>query len=124
MRSANAPLIPQAGVQKRPQPMTSARMTELAQRLSLDLPDSLARHREVLAHFLERMLAAVLQAEAHLDDLFFARTERLQYFRRLLAQVQVDDRLRRRHHAPVHDEIPQMRFFLFTHRRFERDRLL
>jgi hypothetical protein len=47
------------------------------------------------------VLAAILQAEAHLDDLFLARAKRLEHFGRLLAQVQVDDRLGRRSHAPV-----------------------
>jgi len=73
--------------------MAAARMAELAQRLGFDLPDALARHGEVLPHFFERMLAAVLQAEAHLDDLLFARAEGLQYLGRLLTQVEIDHRL-------------------------------
>ena len=78
----------------------------------------------MLAHFFERVLAAILQAEAHLDDFLFARAEGLEHFGGLLAQVEVDDGFRRRNHAAVHDEIAQVRFFFFTHRRFERDGLL
>ena len=39
-------------------------MTQLAQRLRLDLAYPLARDREVLAHFLQRVFAAVADAEA------------------------------------------------------------
>ena len=38
-----------------------------------------------LAHFLERVLAAVIQAETHLDDLLLARRQRFQHGLRLLA---------------------------------------
>src|SRR6476619_3436596 len=54
-------------------------MAQLAQRLGFDLPDALARHREALADFLERVLAAVAHAEAHLDHFLFPRRERLQH---------------------------------------------
>src|SRR5665213_1211489 len=117
-------LIPQRRFQKRPQPMAPARVPQFPQRLCLDLPDALARHREALADLFERVFAAVLQAETHLDDLLFARAQRLEHFRRLLAQVQIDHRLRGRYHAPVHDEVAQMRLFFFAHRCFERNRLL
>ena len=53
-------------------------MPQLAQRLGLDLADALAGEGEHLAHFLERVLVAVFQPEAHLDDLFLAGSERLQ----------------------------------------------
>src|SRR5438067_1824295 len=43
---------------------------QLAERLGFDLPDALARDREALADFLQRVLAAVADTEAHLDDLF------------------------------------------------------
>src|SRR5229473_7058078 len=52
---------------------------QLAQGLGFDLADTFAGEGERLAHFLERVLAAVLQAEAHLDDLFLAWGEHLQY---------------------------------------------
>ena len=61
-------------VQKRAQAMAAAGMAQFAQRLGFDLADAFARHGEVLADFFERVLAAVLQAEAHLDDLLFARS--------------------------------------------------
>src|ERR1700683_3339674 len=55
------------------------RVAQLAQRLSFDLAAALAGDGGRLAHFFKRVLAAVLQTEAHLDDLFLARVERLQH---------------------------------------------
>src|SRR6185436_9664296 len=89
-----------------------------------DLPDALAGDREALADFLERVLAAVADAEAHLDDLLFARRERLEHRLGLFLQVQVDDRLGGGDHLAILDEVAQMRIFLFANRRLERDRLL
>src|SRR5207245_10306345 len=117
-------LLVKTSVEEGAQPVTAAGMPEFAQRLGFDLPDTLARYREVLANFFERVFAAILQAEAHLDDLLFARAEGLEDFRGLLAQVEIDDRLRWRHDAAVHDEIAQVRFFFFADGRFERDELL
>src|SRR5262249_22666730 len=47
-------------------------MPQLPERLRFDLPDALARDGEALADFLERVLAAVADAEAHLDHLLLA----------------------------------------------------
>src|SRR3989440_8139899 len=55
--------------EERAQFARSRRMPQLAQRLRFDLPDPLARDREALADFLERVLAAVADAEPHLDHL-------------------------------------------------------
>src|SRR5712664_4816006 len=66
-------------------------VTQLAERLGFDLADALASEGERLSHFFERVLPAVFQPEAHLDDLFLARGERLQYGRGLLLQFQIDD---------------------------------
>jgi len=70
-------------------------MAQLPQSFGLDLANSLARDGKILAHLFQSMLAAVFQSEPHLDDLLFARRERLQYLRGLLAQVQIDYRVGR-----------------------------
>ncbi len=49
------------------------RVAQLAKRLGLDLPDALARHLEVLTHLFERVVALLADAEAHPEDLLFAR---------------------------------------------------
>src|SRR5579875_3034871 len=94
--------------------MTAAGMAKLAQGLGFDLADALARDGEVLPDLFEGVLAAVLQAEAHLDDLLFARAECFEYFGGLLAEIQIDDRLGGGHHAAVHEKIAQVRFFFFA----------
>ena len=40
-------------------------MLELPQRLGLDLPDTLARHRKLLADLLQRVVAVHAEAEAY-----------------------------------------------------------
>ena len=69
-------------------------MPQLAERLGLDLTDALAGDREALSDLFERVLAAVADAEPHLDDALFARRQRLQHRLGLLLQVQVDHRER------------------------------
>src|SRR4029453_1650719 len=53
----------------------AARVAQLAQRLGFDLADALARDVEVLADLFERMVGALPDAEAHLDDALLARRE-------------------------------------------------
>src|SRR5258708_537737 len=100
------------------------RMAQLAQRLRLDLPDALARDGEVLADRLERVLAGVAHADAHLDHLFLARRQRLQALIRLLLEVQVDHRVGRGHDLTILDEVAEMRILLLADRRLQRNRLL
>jgi hypothetical protein len=47
-------------------------MLQLPQRLRLDLPDALARHRELLANFLQRVIGVHADAEAHAEHAFLA----------------------------------------------------
>src|SRR5512135_2400004 len=99
-------------------------MTELPQRLRLDLANALARDLEVLTHLFERVVALLADAEAHAEDLLLARRQRLEHLPRLLREVHVDDRLGGRHHALVLDEIAKMRVFLLADGRLEADGLL
>src|SRR3982751_2790249 len=50
----------------------AAGVLELAQRLRLDLADTLARHAELLADFLERMIGVHADAEAHAQHALLA----------------------------------------------------
>src|SRR5262249_44330793 len=97
---------------------------QLAERLRFDLPDALAGDREALADFLQRVLAAVSNAEPHLDHLLLARRERFEDLIGLLFEVQVDHRVRRRDDLAIFDEVAKMRILFLADRRFERDRLL
>src|SRR5687767_13853369 len=108
-------------LEERLQLAAARRVPQLAECLGLDLADALAGDREVLAHLFERVLAAVTQAEAHLDDLLFARRERLQERFRLLLEVDVDHGLGRGDDVAVFDEVAEMRVFFLADRRLERD---
>src|SRR5207253_11014211 len=79
--------------QEAPELLGARRMTELAQRLGLDLPDPFSGDGKILSDFFERVLAAVREAEAQPQDLFLAGRERVEDLVRLLAQGQADDRL-------------------------------
>src|SRR5436305_4525096 len=111
-------------VEERTELLRARRMAQLAERFRLDLADAFAGHVERAADFFERVLGAVADAEAHLEDLLLARGERAQDFVRLLFQVRNDHVINRRDHAAIFDEIAEVRIFLFADRRFERDRLL
>src|SRR5579862_1405251 len=99
-------------------------MPQFAQRFGFDLADAFAGYGEALADVFERVLAAVFQAEAHLDDFFFARGQRAQDLSSLVFQVHVDHGFCRRNYGAVFDEVPEMRIFLLTDRSLKRDRLL
>src|ERR1017187_1590386 len=99
-------------------------MPQFSQRFGLDLSDAFASHRKRLADFLQRVLRAIFQPKAHLDNLLLARCQRAQHLRSLVFEVDVDHGLGRRNHPAVFDEVAQMRIFLFANRRFEGDRLL
>src|SRR5271170_3145439 len=99
-------------------------MTQLAQRLGLDLTNSFAGDLEALADFFERMFGAVFEAEAHLDDALLARSQSAQNLRSVLLQVDADHGVGRRYGLAVFDEVAQVRILFLSDRRFERDRLL
>src|SRR5713101_5719680 len=95
-------------LEERAQLPAPRRMAQLAERLGLDLSDALAGDREALADLLERVLAAVAHTEPHLDDLLFARRQRLEHRFGLFLQIQVDDRFGRRNHLAILDEVAEM----------------
>src|SRR5690242_20780340 len=99
-------------------------MAQLSQGFGLDLADSLARDGERLAHFLEGMFAAVVEAKAHFNHLFLARRQGFQHGGGLFLEAEIDHRVGGGDHGLVFDEIAEMRIFFFTDRSFERDRLL
>ena len=68
-------------------------MPQLAQCLGFDLADTLAGDGECLAHLFERVLAAVLKTEPHLDDFLFAWCKRFQHRRYLFHEAQVRSRI-------------------------------
>src|SRR5215203_2824955 len=100
-------------------------MSQLSQGLRFDLPDTLAGDCEVLADLFERMLrSGIAQAETHLDHFLFTRRERRKDLVSNFTKVRESYRFRRIQYRFVFDKVPEMRIFLFTDRRLERDGFL
>src|SRR5580704_9945470 len=95
-------------VHKRLQLARTGGMTQLAQRLGLDLPDAFASDLEALADLFECVLGAVLKTEAHLDDPLFARRQRAKNLRGVLLQVHANDGVGRRDGLAVFDEVAKV----------------
>ena len=83
-------------------------MLQLAQRLRLDLTDTLSGHRELLADFFQRVVGVHADAEAHAQHAFFARGERGQHARRGFAQVGLDRGVDRQDGVLVLDEVAEV----------------
>ena len=113
-----------SGIEEAAQLARPARMLELPERLRLDLADALARHRELLADFFERVVGVHADAEAHAQHAFLARRQRGQHPRRGLAQIGLDRGIHGQDRVLVLDEVAEMRILLVADRRFEADRLL
>src|SRR5690606_8831845 len=71
-------------------------VSQLAERLGLDLADAFAGDGEVLTDLLEGVVGGLADAEAHAEDLLFAGGERGQDTTCLIGQVHVDHRVGRR----------------------------
>jgi len=84
------------------------RVLQLAQRLRLDLADTLAGHGELLADLLEGVVGVHADAEAHAQHALLARRERGEDAGRRLAQVRLDRRVDRQDRVLVLDEIAEM----------------
>src|SRR3989475_520219 len=99
-------------------------MTQLAQRLGLDLPDALPRDREVLPDLFQRVVGVLADPEALAQHALLARREGLQRVVDLALQIVADGCVQRRDGLLVLDEVPQMAVFLLADGRLQRDRLL
>src|SRR3546814_4990702 len=90
----------------------------------LDLPDALARHRELLAHFLQRVIGVHADAKAHPEHALLARGERGEHAGHRFLEVGVDRGINWNDCVLVLDEIAEVRILLVADRRFQADRLL
>src|SRR3984893_8232371 len=104
--------------------LAAARVPELAKGLGFDLADALSGDAEPLPHFFQRPLVPVDQAKSQLQHAAFARRERIEDIFHLRAQHRQRGGVRRRGRVLVLHEVAKVRVFLFTNRRFERDRIL
>ena len=62
-------------------------MPKLAQRFCFDLADALTGDGEALAYLFERVLAAILEAEAQAVDFFLSRRKAFQHSRCLFMKI-------------------------------------
>src|SRR5438105_2768010 len=100
------------------------RMPKLPEGLGLDLADALARDGEVLTDLLERVLTAVREPEPESQHLFLPGCEGVEDAVGLFAKAEADDRLDRRDHLLVLNEVAQVAVLLLADRCLEGDRLL
>src|SRR6185312_15220429 len=113
-----------SGIEEASELARAARVLELPERLGFDLADALARHRELLAHFFERVVGVHADAEAHAQHALLARRERGEDARRGLAQIGLDRRIQGQHCVLVLDEVAEMAVLFITDRRLQADRFL
>src|SRR3989338_6697206 len=99
-------------------------VAHLLEDFGFDLADALAGDAEFLADFLQRVADAVLESEAHLDDLALAGSQKLEHrVDVLFAQLPVG-RLERVDRLFVLDEVTELAVFFGAHRRLERNDVL
>ena len=91
-------------------------MTQLAQRLGLDLTNALAGDTESLAHLLQRQLASVDEAEAELQHATFARGQGVEDVLDLERSMVNDAASDRRRRFLVLDEVAELGILLLADR--------
>src|SRR5262245_18802211 len=96
-------------------------MAELAQRLGLDLSDTLPGDREPPADLLQGVLTLLADAETQAEDLLLLGRERRQCALDLRHQVLADQAIVGRVGALVFQEVAELR--ILADRRLERERL-
>src|SRR5689334_10443591 len=86
-----------------------ARVLQLAQRLGLDLADTLARDVKGVADLLQRMVAGHAEAKTHTNNALLTWRERGQSFGDCIAQARLDGRVDRQDRVRILDEIAKVR---------------
>ncbi len=107
-----------------PQTLGTLRMTQLGQRLRLDLADPLAGHAELLADLFERLGPTAVETEAQPDDLLLSIGQLPEHLGDRLVQHHPGRRVGRTVDRAVLDEVTEVRLVLLADRRIERQRVL
>src|SRR6185437_1790029 len=108
-------------IEERAQLLRTTRVTQLAQRLRLDLTDAFTSHVELLADFLERVVGVHVDAETHAQHLRLARREAAEHVAHGFVQARARCRVDRRLDARVLDEIAETRILVVADGSFHRD---
>ena len=96
-------------------------MTQFAQRLRFDLTDTFAGNVELFTHFFQRVVGVHIDTETHTQNFCFTRGQASQHVVRCRTQAFGGRRIQRQLEGGILDEIPQMRIFIITDRRFHGD---
>ena len=99
-------------------------MAQLAQGFCFDLADTFTGNVELLAHLFQRAGAAIFQAKAQAQDLFFARGQGFQHIGQLLFQQGLAGGFGGNGGFLIGDKVAQVAIFLLTDGGFEADGFL
>jgi len=102
----------------------SGGVAEFAEGFGFDLADALAGYLEALAYFFQGVFGAVFEAEAHLDDAFFAGGEGAQDLGGVLLEVDADDGFRGGDGLAIFNEVAEVGVFFLADGGFQRDGFL
>ena len=83
-------------------------MAQLAQRFSLNLTNTFARHVKLFAYFFKRMVSVHPNPETHPQHTLFTRRQGCQNACRGLAQIRVDRTIDRRKRVFIFDEVTEL----------------
>ena len=87
-------------------------MLELAERLGFNLTNTFTRDRELLAHFLERVVRIHTDPEAHAQNALFTRRKAGKNAGDRFLEVRLDRRIDRNNRVFVLDEIASFAIFM------------
>jgi len=97
------------------------RRAELPQRLGFDLADAFAGNIELLPDLFQGMLALTADTKTQSDDFLFLRRESLQYVRRFILDVRVNNSVNGRSDPLVFNQVAKGGLAIAANRSLERD---
>src|SRR5437660_2439494 len=123
MQSRKRQTLPPTAIEETLELAAADGVLQLTHRLGLDLADTLARHLEDAADFLERVGVAVAQAIAELDDLALAVGQRLEHLLDLVLEHLLRRGADRRLRPVVLDEVAEVAVLALADRPIQADRV-
>ena len=114
----------QTPLQEVPDSLASHRVSELSERLGLNLSYSLSSNVKLLAYFFQSSRTSVLKSESECKNLFLSVRKRIKHFHKLLFEQCKRRRVCRSGDIVIGYEISQMAVFFLADRRFKRNRFL
>src|SRR5262252_10194184 len=113
-----------SNIEKAAQLARMVRVPKLAERLGLDLPDSLAGYRELVSDLFQGMMTIHPDAESHAQDALLPRLQAGQHLGGGFTQIGLDRGIEWRNCILILDEIAQADVLLLANRHIKAQRLL